>query len=62
MNVVVAQDKHGYVKLNRIMNPQSGQGGSWGISTDASWQNQDGWGGTDKPAEVDGSSNKIRAA
>ena len=47
------------------MNPKSGHGGGRGIITDASWLNQGGGGGTtfrDKPAAVDGSSNKIRVA
>jgi len=53
------------VKLNRIMNPQSGEDGGRGIRTNASWLNQGGRGGTDfcdKLAAVDDSSNKIRAA
>ena len=47
------------------MNTQSGQGGARGINTDASWLNQGNGGETDfrdKPATVDGNSNKIRAA
>ena len=47
--------------MNRITNPQSGQGGGRGIDTDASWLNQGGEGGTgfrDKPAAVDDKSSQ----
>jgi len=59
------------VKLNRITNLHSGQGGGHGISTDASCLNHDGrrwnwlpWqtGFDDKPAAIDDSSSKIHAA
>jgi len=53
------------VELNRITNPQLGQGGGRGINTDASYLNHGGAGGTgfhDKLAAIDGSSSQIHAA
>jgi len=53
------------VELNRITILNQAKGDCRRIDTDVSWLNQSGGGGIsfcDKPAALDGSSNKIRAA